>query len=83
MQTQMCTTQAPDAAAQSRVQTSMWSAPVQGIRMPFPASRLRTVDGLSYVTGMTTANAANGATAGVINGATKDAQGDEAFEDPV
>jgi hypothetical protein len=54
-----------------------WSAPVQGIRMPDPASRTTQT---STVGGAMSAAAANDAAKSVSG---KHAMGDEAFEDPV
>jgi hypothetical protein len=64
-----------DAAVKLRAQVSTWAAPMQGTLMPFPAARLHSIAVVSDATGIDTANAAQGAT--------KNAQGDEAFEDPV
>jgi hypothetical protein len=66
---------APDAAAKLRAQVSTWAAPMQGTLVPFAAARLDSIAVVSDTTGIDTANAAKGAT--------KNAQGDEAFEDPV
>jgi hypothetical protein len=58
---------------------STWAAPVQGISMPAPARRPRSVHGMNVATISAAANAAKGADRAV---ATQVATG-EAFEDPV
>jgi hypothetical protein len=73
--TDMYSMPAPAVAVRTRAQASMWAVPQHGIRMPFPARQLDSIVGVSNLTCTTTANAAQGATKG--------AQGDEAFEDPV
>jgi hypothetical protein len=75
----MYSTQAPVAVLRPRVQVSTWALPAQGTRMPFPAAKLHGLAVPTIVISTATVSAAQGAT----NGATKDAQGDEAFEDPV
>jgi hypothetical protein len=58
------------------VRVSAWAAPVQGIRMPVPATQLGSLAGMSFASISATANAAKSAYR-------KDATGDEAFEDPL
>jgi hypothetical protein len=80
METNTYTMPAPAAAVRLRAQVSMWAAvPAQGIRMPFAGTQLHGTAVLTSATRTATADAAQGTTIG----ATKNAQGDEAFEDPV
>jgi len=73
--TEMYSTSAPHSVVRTRAQVATWAVPVQGIRLPFPASQLGVnVVGTSSMF-VTTANAAKGAT--------NDPKGDDAFEDPV
>jgi hypothetical protein len=76
MVTKNFSTQAAAFLAVPRERTSTWAAPVQGIDMSTPASRLGSIAGVTTATVMATANAAKGA-------ARKDAAGGTAFEDPV
>jgi hypothetical protein len=62
--------------AVQREHVSTWAVPVQGIRMPVPASQLGTAIGVTSAYGTATANAAKRATR-------NDAPGGEAFEDPL
>jgi hypothetical protein len=78
METNTYTMPAPAAAVRTRAQASMWAAvPAKGIRMPFAGTQLHGIAVLTNA--MRTADAAQGTT----YGATKNAKGDEAFEDPV
>jgi hypothetical protein len=75
MNTKTCSMLAPTTASRSLAQVSMWAVPAQGTRMRFPIPQLHGITVVSNGTRTATANAAQGAT--------KDARGDEAFEDPV
>jgi hypothetical protein len=66
---------APAVAVRSCAQVSMWAVPEQGIRLPFPVTRVHGPALASYLTCTAMADAAQGATKGAL--------GDEAFEDPV
>jgi hypothetical protein len=82
VETKTCSTLAPTAAGfaahsvvASRTLSSTWAVPVQGIRMPNPASQLGSIAGTT-ADYSAAANAAKGATR-------KAAMGGEAFEDPL
>jgi hypothetical protein len=73
--TEMYSTSAPHSALRTRAQVATWAVPDQGIRLPFPASQLGMNVLRTSAMSVMTANAAKGAT--------NDAKGDDAFEDPV
>jgi hypothetical protein len=75
LNTEMYSTSAPLTALRTRAQVATWAVPDQGIRLPFPASQLGVTVIRTSAMSVSTANAGNGAT--------NDAKGDEAFEDPV